>query len=103
MAKVKITVVKLLNFDEIHADSDLGCSTTMGPVCKRVEEGQVFETDISKAPEGFCPGAFADLYPYISGLRFGANYPWMNEQGTVLLCCTDAFHPVVFRLERIED
>jgi len=43
-----------------------------------------------------------DISRYLSGLRAGADYNWMNEKGKVLVCCTDGFRPVVFRLERIE-
>ncbi len=102
MAKVRITVVKRLNFNEIHGNSDLGCSAKMDPVCPRFAEGQEFVTDMTKMPEGFCPAAFVDIFRFINGLRDGANYPWMNEQGKVLVCCTDGFRPVVFRLERTE-
>ena len=103
MAQVKITVVKRLDFDAIHADSDLGCSANMDSVCDQFHEGQEFVTDTTKVPEGFCPGAFVDIFRFVSGLRSGANYPWMNEPGKALVCCTDGFRPVVFRLERIED
>ena len=99
---IKITVVKRLSFDEIHADSDPGCSATMPPVCDQFVEGQEFVTDLMRVPDGFCPAAFVDIFRFISGLRSGANYPWMNEPGKVLACCTDGFRPVVFRLERIE-
>ena len=51
MAKVKITVVKRLNFNEIHADSDLGCSAEMEPVCGAFTEGQEFVTDMTSVPE----------------------------------------------------
>ena len=103
MPKVKITVVKRPNLDEIHADSDLGCTPQMDPVCDRFREGQEFVTDFSSVPEGFCTGAYADIYRFLSGLRFGADYPWVKEPGKVLVCCTDGFRPVVFRLERIEE
>lgn len=102
MAPVKITVVKRLNFDEIHAGADLGCSANMSPVCDQFTEGQEFVTDMTRVPDGFCPGAFVDIFRFISGLRSGANYPWMDQEGKVLVCCTDGFRPVVFRLERIE-
>jgi len=74
----------------------------MDSVCNQFKEGQEFVTDIAKVPEGFCPSAFVDIFRFISGLQSGADYPWMNEQGKVLVCCTDGFRPVVFRLERIE-
>lgn len=91
-----------MNFNEIHKGTDLGCSADIEPVCERFEDGQVFVTDMQDVPEGFYPFAFVDISRFISGLRSGANYPWMNEEGTVLACCTDAFRPVVFRLERVE-
>ena len=103
MPKIKITVVKRLNFNEIHANSHVGCTFNIEPVCPVFEEGQEFVTDVSTVPEGFCAGAFADIFRFISGLRSGANYPWVKQKGTVLSCCTDGFRPVVFRLERIED
>jgi uncharacterized repeat protein (TIGR04076 family) len=103
MVKVKITVVKRLDFDTIHAASDLGCSANLDSVCELFREGQEFVTDMTRVPDGFCPAAFVDIFRFISGLRAGANYPWMNEEGKVLVCCTDGFRPVVFRLERIED
>ena len=103
MPKIRITVVKRLSFNQIHGDSDLGCSAELEPVCGRFTEGQQFIAEATSAPEGFCPAAFADIFRYISGLRFGADYPWMKEKGQVLVCCTDGFRPVVFRVERIEE
>ena len=103
MTKVRITVVKRRNLNDIHGNADLGCSAKMDPVCGKFTEGQEFVTDVTEMPQGFCLGAFVDIFRLISGLRSGANYPWMNEKGKVLACCTDAFRPVVFRLERIED
>ncbi|MBW1783798.1 MAG: TIGR04076 family protein [Deltaproteobacteria bacterium] len=99
--KVKITVVKRLNTDEILKDVDPGCSGEMDPVCPIFVEGQEFVTDMTTMPDGFCPGAFVDIFRFISGLRSGANYHWINEKGRILVCCTDGFRPVIFRLERI--
>ena len=103
MPKIKIPVVKRLSFNEIHANSDVGCTFNIDPVCPLFQEGQEFVTDLSTVPEGFCAGAFVDIFRFISGLRSGANYPWVKEKGTVLSCCTDGFRPVVFRLERVEE
>ncbi len=91
MARVKITVVKRLNFHEIHRDSNLGCSTDSAPVCDKYFEGQEFIMDWEKIPEGLCPHAFVDISRYISGLRAGANYPWMKEQGKGSSCLVGAF------------
>tara|TARA_B100000315_G_C14175126_1_gene406349 strand:+ start:77 stop:427 length:351 start_codon:yes stop_codon:yes gene_type:complete len=102
MDRVKITVVKRLNFNEIHADSNTECTPNMDPVCNRFNEGDVFITDLKALPEGFCPAAFADIFRYVTGLRSGLDYSWVKEKGKVLVCCTDGFRPVVFRLERIK-
>ena len=102
MNKIKITVVKRLNFNEIHAGSKLSCSSDIAPVCEVFTEGQEFITDMRAVPEGFCTFAFIDIARYMSGLRDGADFHWMNEKGKVLVCCTDGFRPVVFCLERIE-
>ena len=102
MNKVKITVVKRLNYNEIHADTNPGCSAKMSPVCDKFVEGQEFITDMLTVPEGFCTFAFLDISRLLHGLRSGANYNWMNEKGKVLACCTDGFRPVIFRLERNE-
>lgn len=103
MAKVKITVVKRLDLNEVHRDSDLGCTFSLDPVCPRFVEGQKFLYEGGKVPEGFCPGAFVDIFRAIGELRFGANHPWVKRPGKTLSCCTDGFRPVVFRLERIEE
>jgi uncharacterized repeat protein (TIGR04076 family) len=102
MAQVKITVVKRLNRDVIHTDSQLDCSCKGPPVCPLFREGQEFVADMKSVPAGFCPGAYADLFRFITGLEAGADYPWMNEKGVVLAACNDGFRPVIFKLERIE-
>ena len=103
MASVKITVVRKLSTDEIYGDRNPGCSSSSEPVCPLFEEGQEFMADIERMPEGFCPGAWTDIFRFVCGLQAGANYSWVNEPGKVLACCNDGFRPVIFRLERIEE
>jgi len=102
MNKVKITVVKCLNTREIHGDADLGCSASvLTPRCPAFKEGQEFI--IGEKPEGFCQGAWADIYRHITVLRWNGRYPWMDQPDKYLACCTDGFRPVVFLLERLDD
>ena len=54
-------------------------------------------------PAGLCPGAYVSIFRWMSGLRFGADYPWVKEKEKVLTRCTDGFRPVVLRLEKTED
>lgn len=102
MSAVKITVVRKMHRDGIWADGDPGCSSSSEPVCQVFEEGQEFTADIEHMPDGFCPGAWADIFRFVCGLQAGADYPWVDESGTVLACCNDGFRPVIFRLERME-
>ena len=104
MKKVKITVVKVSDINEVHNDiKALGCSADIAPKCGKFREGQEFVTDLQSVPERFCPHAFSDIAHHISVLGEGGSYSWMNEEGKVLVCCTDGFRPVFFRLERIEE
>ena len=102
MKKVKITVVKRLNTHEIHGDADLGCSAELEALCPAFTEGQEFIVTIGQ-PEGFCSAAWVDIYRHVNVLRWGGQYAWMKEDGKCLVCCTDGFRPVIFRLERMEE
>jgi uncharacterized repeat protein (TIGR04076 family) len=102
MNKVKITVVKVSDYREIHGDNDIGCSADIAPKCGKFTEGQEFVTDMQSVPEGFCPFAFRDIAHHVIVLGENGNYSWMNEKGRVMACCTDGFRPVFFCLERME-
>ena len=102
MAKVKITVVKKLNNKDMFGDNP-PVEFTIPPECDRLEVGQEFISDEGSCPPGLCPWAFADIQREISYLRFGANYPWIKQKGTMLSACTDGVRPVIFKLERIEE
>lgn len=55
-----------------------------------------------KTPEGICLGSFNSCFPYLTGLRFGASFPWEQQAGTVTIGCPDHINQVVWRLDRIE-
>jgi uncharacterized repeat protein (TIGR04076 family) len=103
MKKVKITVVEVSDFNKVHEVKDLGCTANIAPKCGKFTVGQEFITDMQHIPEDFCPYAFRDIAHHIIMLGEGGNYSWMNDTGKVIVCCTDGFRPVFFRLERIED
>mgnify|MGYP006312952741 CR=1 FL=1 len=102
MAAVRITVVRRLSREDVLAGVDAGCSSTGPVVCPLFEEGQSFLAEYTRMPEGFCAGAWSDLFRFVLGLQSGAHFPWMREPGIVLACCNDGFRPVIFRLERVE-
>ena len=94
MPKIRITVVKRLNFDEIFSGAEAGCSADMEPVCGLFKDGQEFVSENGEMPAGFCSGAYVDIFRYMSGLRFGANYPWVKEKGKVLTYWGDGTPPL---------
>lgn len=101
--KIKITVIKKLDTRELFDGHDMGAVDGMAPVCGMFQVGDEFVIDgATGIPEGFCQGAFMDISRFVSGLRFGADYPWMKEPGTVICSCFDGLRPVIFKLERMD-
>ena len=102
--KVKITVIKKLDMRDLFGDQDVGAADDMAPVCGAFDVGDEFVIDSAMGiPSGFCQGAFMDISRFVSGLRFGANYPWMKQPGTVICSCFDGLRPVIFKLERLDE
>ena len=101
--KIKVTVVRKLDMRDIFGDEDVGSSESMAPVCDRFSVGDEFIIADKGCPEGFCPGAFYDIYKWINGMAFGANYFWMKKPGLMYSCCTDGMRPVIFKLERLDE
>lgn len=98
---VKITVAKKLSVQDVFGSSPPAISKELDQVCTRFKEGDTFVSEKGACPQGFCGTAFADIHRDITHLRFGGNYPWLQEQGVAYSCCTDGLRPVVFRLERL--
>ena len=96
-------MIKKLDMRELFGDEDVGAADNFAPVCSLFEVGDEFIVGAAGMPDGFCQGAFWDLATRISGLRFGANYPWMKEEGTAVCPCSDGLRPVIFKLERLEE
>ena len=99
MAKVKITVLKTLNMNDLYGDNlpcDLDESFT--PTCPRLSEGQEFISEEGDYPPGFCAWAFTDIYRDISLCRLGGL-----DNKVLVSCCSDGVRPVTFKVERIED
>lgn len=97
---VKITVLKRFKPEEVFEKCPVTRSTPM-QVCNYFKDGQEFVVDkqTSDMPVGFCPSAWASLWPFVVMFGFGAKgLPW-NKEGVGILCCTDGLRPVVFRVE----
>jgi len=99
---LKITVIKKLSAKEIYGKPLAEVTDDFPAYCDRLEVGKEFVVDESGAmPAGFCTWAWHDIYPAVTGLRFGGNYPWMKQDGMIYSCCSDGARPVFFKIERL--
>jgi len=91
-SKCKITVLRKTHNKEWSRQF----RQTEGEPCSIFQEGQEFIIeDIWRAPEGFCPWAWADIRTFIHKVNDKA-------MDTFVSCCTDGFRPVFFKIERTE-
>ena len=99
---LKITVIKKLSSKEVYGHSLPEVSETMAAYCDRLEAGQEFRVDESGAmPVGFCTWAWHDIYPVVTTLRFGGDFPWMKKEGMAISCCSDGSQATTSRRSRV--
>lgn len=106
MSKCKITVLKrIVHQDLIDEFMEPGAATVP---CPHFIEGQEFIVDdypVGDYPgEGFCDAAWNDIYKATLTMAQGGSFsPWMKNDNTMIVCCSDGIRPVVFEIERIND
>lgn len=99
---LKFTVLQKLSAKEVYGRPLPEVVEDEAPYCDRLELGQEFWVDVSGAmPAGFCTWAWHDIYPAVTGLRFGGTYPWIRKEGLIYSCCSDGARPVFFKIERL--
>jgi len=99
--KLRITVLKRQTAKEIFGDNPPQGKSP--EACDIYTDGQEFIVDEEQAcPEGFCTQAWNDIVGHLNLLWFGGEYPWMNEKGSAVVCCTDGYRPVIFEINRIQ-
>ena len=100
-SKLKVTVFKKVNGKEIFGER-FPTPPKYVLVCDRLEEGKEFIVDDSGAmPQGFCPWAWDSIAREVTHLQFNGDFPWYEEKGIAIACCTDGLRPVIFKIERI--
>jgi uncharacterized repeat protein (TIGR04076 family) len=50
-----------------------------------------------------CIHALYSMLPKVFALRYGAEFPWLQDRDVATHACPDAFNPVVFELRRVGD
>ena len=100
MKKIKVTVIRKACYDDLIKIYE----NPIEHACD-LEEGQVFISENSQKPLGFCDSAWDTLYPFVSDLaKGGGNFydGWMKNPKSAMLSCNDGFRPVSFYIEVIE-
>jgi uncharacterized repeat protein (TIGR04076 family) len=52
--------------------------------------------------DGLCLGLWNAIAPYLTALRYGANFPWEEEEGVITVGCPDP-DGIAVELRRIEE
>jgi uncharacterized repeat protein (TIGR04076 family) len=48
-----------------------------------------------------CISALYSFLPKVFALRYGANFPWLEDRDVSTHACPDAWNPVVFEIRRV--
>jgi uncharacterized repeat protein (TIGR04076 family) len=49
-----------------------------------------------------CIHALYSFLPKVFALRYGANFPWLDDPDVATHACPDAWNPVIFEIRRIK-
>ncbi len=50
-----------------------------------------------------CLSALYSFLPKVFAMRYGADFPWLEDKDVATHACPDAFNPVVFEIKRIKE
>jgi uncharacterized repeat protein (TIGR04076 family) len=50
-----------------------------------------------------CLSALYSVLPKVVAMRYGAQFPWLEDKDVATHACPDAYNPVVFEVRRIRD
>jgi uncharacterized repeat protein (TIGR04076 family) len=50
-----------------------------------------------------CIHALYSFLPKVFAMRFGADFPWLDDPDTATHACPDAYNPVVFEIRRVRE
>lgn len=101
MYKVKITVMKIVN----HQDLMEKYENPILDACN-MKLGQVFIANGYVKPDGFCESAWETVAPFVMTLSCGGQdiyNGWMKNKKSAMISCNDGFRPVSFYLETLDE
>lgn len=50
-----------------------------------------------------CLSALYGFLPKVFAMRYGANFPWLDDKDVATHACPDAYNPVVFEIRRVRE
>lgn len=50
-----------------------------------------------------CLHALYSFLPKVFAMRYGADFPWLEDKDVATHACPDAFNPVVFEIRRVKE
>jgi uncharacterized repeat protein (TIGR04076 family) len=50
-----------------------------------------------------CLHALYSFLPKVFAMRYGADFPWLEDKDVATHACPDAFNPVVFGVRRVKE
>lgn len=68
-----------------------------------LKQGDSWTITSDQTPENFCTWALQAIFPFLTVLRFGGEFPWEEDGDTAVVCCPDPHNPVVFELRRVKE
>ncbi len=101
MKKVKITVMKKANYEDLIQKYE----NPIENPCNMVE-GQIFIAEGWNKPNGFCDSAWQSLSAFVMTLSHGGQdiyEGWMKNKKSAMISCNDGFRPVSFLIEALEE
>ena len=103
MKKVRITVIKK-GFDEELIAKHMEPDAAKAFVPCGHELGETFVVGQPVAcPEGMCPWAWHDVESFVRIAAFEGKVKDYRPKNSWIRCCTDAFRPVTFLIEPLEE
>ena len=65
--------------------------------------GDVIVFDDRKIDGEICFSALYSVLPKVMAMRYGAVFPWLEDQDVATHACPDAYNPLVFEVRRIRE
>ncbi len=65
--------------------------------------GDVIVFDGRKVDGEICFSALYSVIPKVYAMRYGVQFPWLEDKDVATHACPDAYNPVVFEVRRITE